>query len=145
MSNYRWLVYALVGALFAAVVNVLTKKALEKTDPVLAITLQSMVMLATLSVVMTVRGGWGRLGGLSGGTCGLLLGAGVAAAMAWYFGYNALNLADVSKATTIDRLSLLFAVVLAMIFLHERPGALNWAGVVLMLAGAICVAQSNGK
>lgn len=145
MPNSRWLVYALLGALFAAIVNLLSKKALRDTDASLAITLQSLVMLTTLVILTSVFGGWSKLPALPSTTFLLLAASGVGAGLSWYFGYHALQLTDVSKATTVDRLSLLFAVVLAVIFLKERPSGLNWTGVALMLAGAVCVAQSNGK
>jgi transporter family protein len=71
--------------------------------------------------------------------------SGVAAGLAWYFGYRALQMSEVSKGTTIDRLSLPIAVILAAVFLRERPSMLNIGGIVLMVAGAVMVSQSNGK
>ncbi len=35
------------------------------------------------------------------------------------------------------------AVILAMIFLHERPTGMNWVGIALMIVGAFFVAQSG--
>ncbi|HEX8325038.1 MAG TPA: EamA family transporter [Tepidisphaeraceae bacterium] len=145
MSQYRWLIFALLGAVFAAIVNVLSKKALARTDATLAITLQSLLMLTTLAILTTAFGGWSKLGDTPKWALGLLVLSGIAAGMSWFFGYQALQMTDVSKATTVDRLSLLFAVLLAVVFLRERPSALNWTGIALMLIGAVCVAQSNGK
>ena len=145
MTQYRWFVYALLGALFAAIVNVLTKKALQKTDATLAITIQAGVMLLTVSLITTFTGGWAKFADVPGWALGLTAVAGVSAGLAWYFGYQALGMTDVSRATTVDRLSLPLAVILAMIFMKEKPSGLNWTGVALMLVGAICVAQSNGK
>ena len=145
VTHYRWFVYALLGALFAAIVNVLTKKALQKTDATLAITVQAVLMLVTVSLITTFTGGWSKFGEVPGWALGLTAVAGVFAGLAWYFGYQALGMTEVSRATTVDRLSLPLAVILAMVFMKEKPSGLNWAGVGLMLVGAICVAQSSGK
>ena len=50
-----------------------------------------------------------------------------------------------TKAGTLDMLSVVFAVVLAVTFLKERPTAFNWAGIALMLIGAYCVAHKSAK
>jgi transporter family protein len=70
----------------------------------------------------------------------MLVLAGLAGAASWLFYFNALRRAEVSHVAPIDKLSTVIAVILAVIFLGERPTVLNWAGVVLMLAGAYLVA-----
>jgi transporter family protein len=37
----------------------------------------------------------------------------------------------------IDKTSMLIGVLLAVIFLRERPGLVNWVGIVLMTCGAV--------
>lgn len=143
MDNYRWLIYALIGAGFAAVVNVLTKKALDRTDFTVALCIQAVLMLLTLIVATTLRRKWGELSETPKWAMGLVAAAGVAAGLSWIFGYRALQLSKVAKTAPLDKLSMPLAVVLAMIFLHERPGSMNWLGIVLMVVGAFFVAQSK--
>ena len=67
------------------------------------------------------------------------------AGLAWFCGYRALQLSKVSSATPVDRLSLAIAVILAMIFLGEKPSIGNWVGIAMMVIGSIIVARSaNG-
>ena len=65
--------------------------------------------------------------------------------MSWTFGYQALQLSNVVKAGTVDKLSVVFAILLAILFLKERPSALNWAGVGLVLVGVYCIAHQARK
>jgi transporter family protein len=143
MSQWTWLLYALIGATFAGVVNVLTKRGLEKADFLVGLSIQSLLAMLTLLVSMTVMRRWPRVTEMPRWGAALMAAAGVAAGLSWVFGYRALQLSAVDRASPIDKLSLPIAVVLAMIFLRERPSVLNWVGIGLMVAGAVCVAHSG--
>jgi bacterial/archaeal transporter family protein len=141
MDQYRWLLYALLGAFFAGLVSVLTKRSLDKTDFLVALSVQVTAMFATLLLLTTAFGRWAKLGDTPRWALGLVAVAGVAAGASWFFGYRALQLSSVSQSTPIDRLSLPVAVVLSLIFLKETPTAMNWVGIGLMLTGAFFVAS----
>jgi transporter family protein len=143
MSQWTWLVYALIGATFAGVVNVLSKKGLGKADFLVGLSIQSLLALVTVLVSATVMRRWSRLTEMPRQGAALMAAAGVAAGMSWVFGYRALQLSAVDRSSPIDKLSLPIAVLLAMIFLRERPSVLNWVGIALMLTGAVCVAHSG--
>jgi transporter family protein len=50
---------------------------------------------------------------------------------------------DVSRVSPIDKLSMPLSILLAVLFLHERPSAVNWAGIALMVVGAYLVAHKG--
>lgn len=145
MGNSLWLVYALAGAFAAALVNLFMKRSLEKLDATVAITLQSGMCLLTLLALAAVSRKWALPGAGMRRPLLFAAAAGVAAGLAWFFGYRALKLADVSKATSVDRISLAIAVVLAVIFLGERPAVTTWIGVALMIGGAVLVTLGRAK
>jgi bacterial/archaeal transporter family protein len=143
MEHYGWIIYALLGAAFAAVVNVLTKKALGASDSSVAVSIQALLMLLTVATVATIQKGWAKLPDMPRWAMGLVALSGVAAGMSWLCGYKALQISKVANTAPLDKLSMPLAVVLAMIFLHERPTGMNWLGIALMLVGAFFVAQSK--
>ena len=100
-------------------------------------------MLLTLATVTTIQRGWSKLPGMPRWAMALVALSGVAAGMSWVFGYKALQISKVAKTAPIDKLSMPIAVVLAMIFLRERPTGINWLGIGLMIVGAFFVAQSK--
>ncbi len=74
-----------------------------------------------------------------------ILGAGVVTTCA-YFGYfRALSMADASRVAPLDRLSLVFTVILGVFLLREKVTPLAIAGVALMAAGALLVAVAPSK
>jgi transporter family protein len=100
-------------------------------------------MLLTVVTVVTIQKGWSKLHDMPRWAMGLVALSGVAAGMSWLFGYKALQLSKVAKTAPLDKLSMPLAVVLAMIFLQERPTGMNWLGIALMVVGAFFVAQSG--
>lgn len=143
MKDSMWLVFALLGAVFAALVNVVCKRALDSVDFLVGLTIQAMLAVVTLATIGLAAGRWSKLKDAPRGALGLMAVSGVLVGLAWAFGYRALQMADVNRASPIDKLSLPIAVLLAMIFLRERPTVVNWVGIGLMLVGAICVARSG--
>ena len=145
MENYRWLLFAIAGAVFAAVVSVMTKRALDKVDIAIAMSVQSVAMLMTFAVLTTVLARWNKINEAPRVAVVVIAISGVVAGLAWFCGYRALQLSKVSSATPIDRLSLAIAVILAMIFLGEKPSIGNWIGITMMVVGSIIIARSaNG-
>jgi bacterial/archaeal transporter family protein len=140
MQEHRWLVYALLSAGCAALVAVFGRVGVKSVDPNVGTMLRSVVMTAFLVVFVTAKHGWGKLPKLASLPALMLLLAGLAGATSWLFYFNALRIADVSRVAPIDKLSTVMAVVIAVLFLGERPTVINWAGVVLMVAGAYLVA-----
>jgi transporter family protein len=54
--------------------------------------------------------------------------------------FRALKLGDAARVAPIDKLSVVFVAVFAVLFLGERLSLPNWLGVVLIACGAVLVA-----
>ena len=65
--------------------------------------------------------------------------AGIAGALSWLFYFFALKAGLASKVVVIDRLSLIFVIVLAALFLGETLGWKSALGGLLMVGGAILI------
>ena len=139
MGEYRWLVYALLSAATAALVGIFGRVGLKGVEPNLATTLRSVVMTVLLVGFVTATRGWTKLPSAHSRAAMMILLSAAAGAASWLFYFNALRLAEVSRVAPIDKLSTAIAVVLAVLFLGERPTSLNWVGVALMLGGAYLV------
>jgi transporter family protein len=66
--------------------------------------------------------------------------SGVAGAVSWLFYFIALKNAKVSQIVPIDRLSVVFALLLAFIILGEKISLQAWIGAVLAVIGGILIA-----
>jgi transporter family protein len=136
-----WVIYALLSAIAAAFVAIFAKIGLRSVDPVLATTIRSVIMAAFLLIFSLATN---RIGQISASTFHskewiMILLAAVAGALSWLFYFLAIKLGKVSAVAAIDRLSIVFVVALAAIFLNETAGFKSIFGAVLIIIGAILI------
>ena len=134
-----WIVYAILSATFAAGVAIVGKLGLKDLDSTLATTIRSFIMAGFLLVVSLLMRKWRGFSvhDLSGRDWVLIVLAGIFGAVSWLFYFFALKNGPATPVAAIDRLSLVFVFVLAIIFLGEDFTFKGLAGALLMVAGAI--------
>jgi transporter family protein len=93
---------------------------------------QALFVVGFAAVVGVLR----NFGQLHGKAIVSIVLTGVCGGLSWIFVFRAIQLADVSKVAPIDKLSMPLGIVLAVVFLQERPSAINWLGIVLITGGA---------
>jgi len=140
MNTWLWIPLALLSALFASLVAVLGKLGLKGMDTTLATTLRAAVMFVFLLAFTGLAGRFSGIGNVSDRDWLLLGLSGVAGALSWLFYFWALKVGKVSQVAPLDRLSLIFAVALAALFLGEAIGWKIGLGAALMGLGAILIA-----
>ncbi len=134
-----WRNYALGSALFAALTAVLAKVAVVDVESNLATFIRTVVILAICSLAVTVRGGW-ALGAVSPRSLRLLTLSGIAPGLSWLCYFRALQAGPASRVAPIDKLSVVFVVLLAAAFLHEPLTPKVGVGALLITAGAVLMA-----
>jgi transporter family protein len=127
--------YALLSAVSAAFVGIFGKLGMSEVDSNLATAVRSIVMTVFLVGFCSVIGVWAKLPTLHGRAILMIVLSGVAGAVSWLFYFRAIQLGKVSQVAPVDKLSMPFAVVVAVLILGDRPGVLNWVGVILIVAG----------
>jgi transporter family protein len=68
--------------------------------------------------------------------------SGIATGLSWLCYFRALQLGEASRVAPVDKLSVVIAIVLAAIFLHEKMTWHHWCGGVLIVSGAIVLAYA---
>lgn len=138
MQSWHWL--AVGSAFFAALVAIFGKIGLDKVDSTLATTVRAGVMFLTMLAVAAATGKLAGLGTLQGKAMTYVILAGVAGALSWLCFFWALKTGRAAQVAAIDRLSLVFVVAAAALFLGEKVGLRTGVGALLMTVGAILVA-----
>jgi bacterial/archaeal transporter family protein len=141
MSPQPWLVYALLSAAAAALVAIFAKVGMKDVDPTLATATRSVVMTVFLLAVCTVADVWRELPSIPGRAFAMIALSGLAGAVSWMFYFKAIKAGAVCQVAPIDKLSMPLAVLLAVLLLGERPGAMNRLGIVLIVAGTYLAAR----
>ncbi|ELI8089911.1 EamA family transporter [Yersinia enterocolitica] len=137
-----WLIYALLSALSASLVAIFGKIGLQHLDANTATAVRAVVMALFLVGVVVIQGKFNLVGTVLADKKALLFVvlSGVAGALSWLFYFIAIKNGNVSQVAPIDKLSVVFAVILAFILFGEKISLIAGLGVALITAGALMVA-----
>jgi transporter family protein len=138
-----WIIFALLAAFTAAVVTILSKAGVKNVDSNLAFAVQSVLILVVSWTAVFINGKQVTVVDIPSKTWIFLVAAGIVTAVSSLLTFRALKDGDASQVNPLERVSLVFAVILAAIFLKEK---LTWqviVGAVLMTAGALFIALAK--
>lgn len=135
------IVYALLSAFFASLVAIFAKLGLQNIDSNLATALRSIVMAIVLSgfVLITGKLSSHTLKTIETNDFVLIFLSALAGAASWIFYFYALKIdeANTTRIVAIDKLSIVFVLVLSVLILKDKVSTLGIVGAVLMSLGAI--------
>jgi len=137
-----YVILGLLSAFFASLVAIFGKVGIGKIDSTLATTLRATVMLGFFLVATTVLGRWRGVNAIDDRAMLFIILTGLAGALSWFFYFAALKIGPASHVAALDRLSIIFAVILAFLFLSEKVSPLGWAGAALMAVGAVMLVKA---
>ena len=135
--NDMWFVFALLSALFAAATSILAKAGIEGVPSNLATALRTVLVLAMSWVMVFVTKQQGGISAITPKSWLFLILSGLATGASWLCYYRAIQLGEVSKVVPIDKLSVIFTLVLAFVFLHEKMTLKSVVGCALIGAGTL--------
>jgi transporter family protein len=138
--NMSWLIYALLSALTAALVAIFAKMGLQGVDSITATGVRAGVMFGAIVLLMLATGKINAVTTLDSKSLFFIVIGGLAGASSWIFYFLALECGKVSQAAPIDKLSVVFAIIFAAIFLGEKLTLPTVLGVALIAAGGIIIA-----
>ncbi len=139
-----WFFYALLGALSAALATIFAKIGLKDIDSLTVTGIRSVAMtglIVAFLLSLYLTGSW-RPQIIGGRAWIYVILSAAAGAASWIFFFKALRLGEASKVAFIDRSSVLFVLVLSIVFLGERPSLLKIIGGLLVFVGLIIISSS---
>ncbi len=132
-----WWLFALLSAVFAALTSILAKVGIESVDSNLATAIRTMVVVGMSWLMVFVTNAQSGITNIGKKSWIFLILSGLATGVSWLCYYKAIQMGDVSKVVPIDKLSVVFTLVLAFIFLHEEFNAKSLVGCILIAAGTL--------
>jgi bacterial/archaeal transporter family protein len=132
-----WVVLGLLAAVFAALVAILGKIGVRDVDPTAATAVRAVVMAVVLMVVTLALGKAGSLREVDGRALGFVVLSGLAGAASWVAYFAALRHGPAIGVAALDRLSIVFVLLLAVPFLGEPFTLRAGLGAALVVVGAV--------
>ena len=132
-----WFILALASSVFAALTSILAKIGIEGVNSTLATAVRTFVVLLMSWGMVFITNTQGGLLEIGRRSWLFLILSGLATGASWLCYYKALQIGEASKVVPIDKLSIVFTMVLAAVVLHEQFTAKSIAGCALIAIGTL--------
>ena len=132
-----WMIFALLSAIFAALTSILAKVGIDGVDSNLATAVRTVVVVILAWGMVFLTNAQSGITEIERKSWIFLILSGLATGASWLCYYKALQMGEASKVVPIDKLSVVFTLVLAFIFLHEKFTVKSFAGCAFIGIGTI--------
>ena len=135
-----WITYAILSAFFASLVAIFGKIGIKGVNSNLAVAVRTVIIVGFAWMIVLAENTASQLKVWSRHTWIFITLSAIATGLSWLFYYKALQMGPASKVAPIDKLSVALTVILAFIFLSEKPTLGNVLGGALVTAGVLVAA-----
>ena len=136
----NWLFWSILSAVFAAATAILAKIGVAGINSNLATAIRTSVILVFAWLIVAATYKSGEISVISRKGWLFLTLSGIATGLSWLSYFRALQLGQASKVSPVDKLSVVFVILFAALFLNEGVSTAKLVGGVLITAGAITLA-----
>lgn len=132
-----WFILALLSAIFAALTSILAKVGIDGVNSNLATAIRTMVVVVMAWGMVFLTNAQSGIMEISKKSWIFLILSGLATGASWLCYYRALQVGDASKVVPVDKMSVVFTLILAFVFLHEKFTVKSLLGCILIAAGTL--------
>lgn len=139
------IIFALLSSIFASLTAILIKIGLAGINSNLATAIRTIIILLMSWIIVFYTNSVNSINtfetikNLSTKTIVFIVLSGIATGLSWLFYFKALQIGNVNKVIVIDKLSIVFTIILAAIFLKEALNIKIIIGVLLIVAGTLII------
>lgn len=132
-----WFILALLSSIFAALTSILVKIGIDNVNSNLATAIRTTVVLVLAWGMVFLTNSQNSMVEINKKSWLFLILSGLATGLSWLCYYKAIQLGNVSKVVSIDKLSIVFTLIFAFIFLKETFTVKIFIGGILIFIGTI--------
>ena len=132
-----WLILALLSAIFAALTSILAKVGIDGVNSNLATAVRTVIVVIMAWGMVFLTNAQAGISAINRKSWIFLILSGLATGASWLCYYKALQIGEASKVVPVDKLSVVFTLILAFIFLHEQFTIKSVLGCMLIGAGTL--------
>lgn len=139
------IIFALLSSIFASLTAILIKIGLAGINSNLATAIRTIIILIMSWVIVFYTNSVNSINtietikNLNTKTIIFIVLSGIATGLSWLFYFKALQIGNVNKVVVIDKLSIVFTIILAAIFLKESLNIKIIIGVLFIVAGTLII------
>lgn len=140
VSDNRWMVYAVLSAVFAALTSILAKVGITGVESNLATAIRTGVVLFIAWLIVFARGKQKLVKTIDRKELIYISLSGLTTGASWLCYYYAIQNGIVSVVVPIDKLSIVVTIAFSYIVFREKLSKRAFAGLLLMISGTLAMA-----
>ena len=133
----KWILYAILSAVFAALTSVLAKIGISGVESNLGTAIRTAVVLIMAWTIVFSKGEQKQIKGIDKKELLFIVLSGLATGASWLCYYYAIQNGDMSVVVPIDKMSVLLTVIFSTIFLKEKMSFKAVFGLIVMSVGTL--------
>ena len=138
-KNTKWILYAVLSAIFAALTSVLAKMGISGVESNLGTAIRTAVVLIMAWGIVLAKGEQKQLKGINKKELVFIALSGIATGASWLCYYYAIQNGVVSVVIPIDKMSVLITVLFSVVFLKEKMSFKSIFGLIVMSVGTLAM------
>lgn len=142
-----WIFAAVFSAFFAGITSILSKCGIKNVNSNVATAIRTFVVLIFAWIIVFATGAYKTLAEIEAYSLIFLILSGIATGVSWICYFKALSLGEVSKVAAVDKSSVVFSVLIAIIVFPEER-ALWWIKLLCLAsvaAGTFLITEIKGS
>ena len=138
-KNTKWILYAVLSAIFAALTSVLAKMGISGVESNLGTAIRTAVVLIMAWGIVLSKGEQKQLKGINKKELVFIALSGLATGASWLCYYYAIQNGVMSVVVPIDKMSVLITVLFSVVFLKEKMSFKSIFGLIVMSVGTLAM------
>lgn len=138
-KNTKWILYAVLSAIFAALTSVLAKMGISGVESNLGTAIRTAVVLIMAWGIVLAKGEQKQLKGINKKELVFIALSGLATGASWLCYYYAIQNGVMSVVVPIDKMSVLITVLFSVVFLKEKMSFKSIFGLLVMSVGTLAM------
>jgi transporter family protein len=138
-GNRKWIIYAMLSALFASLTSILGKIGIEGVEVNLGTAIRTCIVLIMAWLIVFMTGKHRMIRSIDMKSWTYLVLSGISTGASWLCYYRALKEGPASVVVPIDKLSILVTIIFSWVFLKERLAKKAFAGLILIVSGTLAL------
>lgn len=134
-KDNRWILYAILTAVFTSTTTVLSKIGIENTNTTLITFLRTIVVLIILTTITLFKKKYKYIKDIKSRSWLFIILSGLSTSLSWLFYFKALALGEASIVFPIEKLSLVVSILISIIFLKEKVSKKQITGIIIIVIG----------
>ena len=136
-KDSKWLIYAIISAIFASFTSILAKIGIQNVDSQTVTAIRTIIVVIMAWLVVGVTKSYQPLKQLKKRQVGAIVFSAIATGMSWLCYFAALKDRPASIVVPIDKLSIVVSILFASFVLHEKQNIKTIFGLICIVASTL--------